>query len=149
MTKFQLTSYRIRNSELQMEKLYGSTKALLHHEVWGPARTADVVPRLARNSLLSASKFADAKYVTFLTPDEVIIFDDLEDLNITITQGAILKGWRCKTNSLWIVPLTPVMLDEKEITILLDRPNPKNETNSAYKFPSAEQLIRYLHACAG
>ena len=55
------------------KNLYGSTKALLHHEVREPARTAYVVPGLARNSLLSASKFADAKYVTVLTPDKVLI----------------------------------------------------------------------------
>ena len=63
--------------------------------------------------LLSASKFADAKYVTVLTPDKVLIFDDLRYLKLTITQEAILKIWRCKTTSLWREPLTPVMLDEK------------------------------------
>ena len=57
-----------KSSKFQMENLYGSTKALLHHEVREPARTADVVPGLARNSLLSAIKFADAKYITVLTP---------------------------------------------------------------------------------
>ena len=131
------------------KNLYGSKKALLHHEVREPARTADVVPGLARNSLLSVIKFADAKYVTVLTSDEVLIFDDLGDLKLTITQEAILKGWRCKTTGLWRVPLTPVMLDKKEDTILLDRPNPKHAINSAYELPSTEQLIRYLHACAG
>ena len=71
------------------------------------------MPGLARNSLLSASKFADAKYVTVLTPDEVLIFDDLGDLKLNITQEAILKGWQCKTTGLWRVPLAPVMLDKK------------------------------------
>ena len=33
------------------KNLYGSTEALLHHEVREPARTSDVVPGLARNSL--------------------------------------------------------------------------------------------------
>ena len=51
--------------------LFGSTKAFLHHPVREPSRSADVVPSLVRNSLLSASKFADAKYVTILTPEEV------------------------------------------------------------------------------
>ena len=105
------------------------------------------MPGLARNSLLSASKFADAKYVTYLTPDKV--FDDLWDLKLTITQEEILKGWQCKTTGLWRVPLTLVMFEKKEDTILLDRTNPKHAINSAYKLPSTEQLIRYLHACAG
>ena len=62
------------------KNLYGSTKDLLHHEVREPARTADVVPGLARNSLLSASEFSDAKYIIILTPDTVLLFDDLQDL---------------------------------------------------------------------
>ena len=100
------------------------------------------MPGLAKNSLLSARKFADAKYVTVLTPDEVLIFKDLGDLKLTITQEEILKGWRCKTTGLWRVTLACVMLDEKEDTILLYRPNPKHEIKSAYEFPSTEQLIR-------
>ena len=95
------------------------------------------------------STFADAKYVSVLTPEEVLIFDDLGDLQLTISQAAILKGWRCKTTGLWRVPLTPVPLDEKEDTIVLNRPNPTHAINSAYELPSTEQLIRYLHACAG
>ena len=76
------------------KNLYGSAKALLHHGVREPTRKADVMPGLARNSLLSARKFADTKYVTVLTPDKVLILDDLGDLKLTITQEAILKGWR-------------------------------------------------------
>ena len=68
---------------------------------------------LARALLLNASKFADAKYVTVLTPDKVLIFDDLRDLKLTITQEEILKGWRCNTTVLWRVHLIPVMHDEK------------------------------------
>ena len=75
-----------------MENLYGSTKNLLHYEVREPEKTADVVPGLAQNSLFSVSKFADAKYVTVLTLDEVLILDDLGDLKLTITQEIILKG---------------------------------------------------------
>ena len=41
------------------------------------------------------------------------------------------------------------MKEEKEDTILLDRPITKHAIKSAYKLPSTEQLIRYLHACAG
>ena len=88
-----------------MEKnLSGSTKPLLHHERLEPARTADVVPGLARNLLLSASKFEDTKYITVLTP---------EDLKLTITQEENLKEWRCKTTGLRRVPLTPVMHEKK------------------------------------
>ena len=73
--------------------LFGSTKDFLHHPLREPARSADVVPSLVRNSFLSASKFADVKYVTVLTPKEVLIYDDLGDLQLTISQEAILKVW--------------------------------------------------------
>ena len=108
-----------------------------------------MVPNLARTSLLSASKFADAKYVTILTPNEVLIFDDWGDLKITITQKAILKEWRCKTSGLWRVLLKPMVINQNEDTILLDQPNPEHTVNIAYELPSTEQLIRYLHACVG
>ena len=45
--------------------------------------------------------------------------------------------------------MKPVPLDEKTDTILLNRPTPTQEINSAYELPSTKQLIRYLHACAG
>ena len=60
--------------------------ALLLHDVGELARTADIVPGLAPNLLLSVSKFSDAKYVTVLTPDKLLIFDDLRDLKLIITQ---------------------------------------------------------------
>ena len=70
-------------------------------------------------------------------------------MKLTITQEAFLKGWRCKTTVIWRVPLAPVRNDKKEDTTLLDSPSPKHAINIAYEFPSTEQLIRYLHACAG
>ena len=78
------------------EEIKASTKAKFLHKVREPARTVYIVPNLAQNSLLKANKFANAKYVTVLTPEEVLMFDDLGDLQLTISQEAILKGWRCK-----------------------------------------------------
>ena len=108
-----------------------------------------MMPNLAQNSLLSARKFVDAKYVTVLTPEEVLMFEYLGDLQLTIFQEAILKGWRCKTSGFWRVPLNPMVINQNKDTILLDRPNPEHAVNSAYELPITEQLIRYLHACAG
>ena len=45
-------------------KTPGSTEANLHHTVRDPARTVDMVPALADQSLLSGNKFAQAGYVT-------------------------------------------------------------------------------------
>ena len=56
-----------------------------------PARTVDIVPDLKHNSLISASKFADANYITILTPTEVLIYDG-DGLKLEINHEAILRG---------------------------------------------------------
>ena len=106
-----------------------------------------MVPNLKHNSLMSARKFADAQYITVLTTTEVFVYDDMGDLQLSISDEAILRGWRCKNYELWWVPLTPVVLNKNTDTILLNRPNPEHAINSAYKSPNSKQLVRYLHAC--
>ena len=134
-----------------------SKQAKLHHQVREPARTVDIVPGLKHNSLLSASKFADANYITILTPTEVLIYDG-EDLKLTVSNEAVLRGWRDETSGLWRVPLKEEVNNVEEDTILFDRPphstvfdnlDPTEDINNVYELPNTAQTIRYLHACAG
>ena len=81
-----------------------STISKLHHGVREPAKTVDMVPALKHNSLISGPKFADANYVTVLTPTEVLIYDG-RGLNIFINKKAIIRGWRDIHSGLWRVPL--------------------------------------------
>ena len=97
-----------------------SVKAKLHYMVREPAHTMDMVPNLKQNSLMSASKFAHAQYITFLTPTEVLVYDDMGGLHLSISGEAILRGWRCKHSGMWQVQLTPVVLNENTDTIFLD-----------------------------
>ena len=53
----------------------GSNIAKLHHPVREPARTVDMVPALAGQSLLSVAKFADAGYISVCDGDEVNLCD--------------------------------------------------------------------------
>ena len=69
-----------------------SAQAKLKLNIREPARTVDMVPDLKHNSLLSASKFADANYITVLTPTEVLIYNG-NDLTLRINKDAILRGW--------------------------------------------------------
>ena len=108
-----------------------------------------MVPNLKHNSLMSARKFADAQHISFLKPTEVIVYDDMGDLQLSISSTAILRGWRCKHSGLWRVPLTPVVLNKNTDTMLIDQPNPEHAINSTYEMPSSEQLVRFLHACTG
>ena len=121
-------------------------EAKLHHNVREPARTVDIVPDLQHNSLLSASKFADANYVTILTPKEVLIYDG-KDLTITVSSEAILRGWR-EVNGLWRVPLQNDVAPRKSQYLLLTKESEEAIAN-VYELPSTEKIVRYLHACAG
>ena len=55
-------------------------EAELNQPVREPAKTVHMIPDLKHNSLLSASKFADAGYVSILTPKELIIIDGEENI---------------------------------------------------------------------
>ena len=82
-----------------------SVEAKLHHKVREPARSVDMVPNLERNSLISGVKFAEAGYVTLLTPTEIFIYDG-SDLKITLSRDAILRRWREPgPTGMWRIPL--------------------------------------------
>ena len=53
-----------------------STKAKMRHKLIEPAKTVDMVPALKHKSLMNASKFADAKYITVLMPEEILVYDE-------------------------------------------------------------------------
>ena len=124
-----------------------STQAKLHLQLRESAHTGDMVPDLKHNSLISASKFADANYITVLTPTEVLIYDG-EELKLEINREAVLRGWRDRETGLWCVPLNPdapTLQSEYELL-------PEETTdmiNNVYELPSSKEAIRYLHACAG
>ena len=123
-------------------------KAKLHHKVREPARTVDMVPDLKHNSLISGAKFAEANYVTVLTPDELLIYDG-DELHMTVNKEAVLRGWReQKRGGLWRVPLTTIVPPQKAEYLLLSREIEESIQN-VYDLPSTKEIIRYLHACAG
>ena len=75
-------------------------KALLHLPLREPAKSADIVPGLTLNTLLSGPKLADANYIAIFTPEEVQIFD-AETTRINVQGEAVLRGWRCPQTKLW------------------------------------------------
>ena len=113
-------------------KAPASVKAKLYHIVREPAITVDMVPNLKHNSMMSASKFADAQYITFLTTTEVLVYDYMGDLQRSISSTAILIGWGCKHSGPWQVPLTPVILNNNTETMFIDQPNPEHTINNSY-----------------
>jgi len=93
------------------------------------------------------SKFADATYVTILTPTKVLIYDN-SNLKITVSSEAIIRGWRDKVSGLWQVPLQADHPPPQSEYLLLDAKS-KEAIANVYKLPSTEQIVRYLHACVG
>ena len=124
-----------------------STIAKLHHKVREPAQTVGMVPELKHNSLLSGPKFADANYVTVLTPNEVLIYDG-HGLKISTSKDAIMRGWRDTTSGLWRIPLEENCSPNKSEYVLLPKGS-EDAINNIYELPSTEKIVRYLHACAG
>jgi hypothetical protein len=71
-----------------------------------PASEVHITPNITSNLLMSTSKFADANYISIFDKEEVNLYDS-NDVKITVTRGAILRGWRCPTTGLWREPLVP------------------------------------------
>ena len=67
-----------------------TTIAKLEHNVREPARTVDMVPALANQSLLSGGKFAEAGYISICNGNEVNIFDG-RTAKIEVSEATVLK----------------------------------------------------------
>ena len=90
------------------ETTVASTQAKLYHDVCEPAQTEEMVLQQQHNSLLSGGKFADTNYITVLTTNEVLIYDN-KDTHISVSSRQILNGWRDTIKGLWRVPLQPIV----------------------------------------
>ena len=129
----------------------------LHHDVRHPAKDIHIVPGIERDSLLSIPKFADANYFAIFDKDELNIYD-ANKTKVTVSRGAILRGWRCTETNLWRVPLIPHVINNNTDTILCDRPPteflpqrppPTDAVFNVYELKTQPELVRYHHAAAG
>ena len=76
---------------------------LLQHNLREPDQSVVMVPGI-HNSLISTDKFTDANYISIFDKDEVNIYDANHTV-ITVSRGAILRGWRNNNIGLWQIPL--------------------------------------------
>ena len=116
----------------------------LEHNLREPARTVDMVPDLVAQTLLSASKFADANYISIYDGKEVNIYDALTT-KIIVSEAAVLKGWRCPKSKLWRIPLKANVQNINTDTLLLDSPDGHQSLNAMYTVPSTHQVCRHMH----
>ena len=112
----------------------------LEHRVCEPARTVNMVPALANQSLLSRDKFAEAGCVSVCDGYEVNIYNGCT-VTITVSEDAVLKGWRCPRTKLWRIPFQAHVTDLIMHTLLLNGPTGREYLNSLYLVHTTSSVL--------
>jgi hypothetical protein len=76
--------------------------------VRAPTSEIHITPGITRNSLLSTGKYAEADYITIFDKEQVNVYD-VNDVVISVSRGAVLRGWRDPKSGLWQIPLLPTI----------------------------------------
>ncbi len=107
------------------QALAASKMATYPFNLRAPAFNVHITPGITSNSLLSTGKCADADYITVFDKEQVNVYN-VNNVTITVTRGALLRGWR-DGNRLWRIPLLPTVQQDNvnnvnTDTILVDKP---------------------------
>ena len=84
-----------------------------------PAQELRITPGITENLLLSTSKFAATNYITIFDKEEVNIYDANNTI-ITVSRGAILRGWMDTKSNLWRIPVVEVVRNNNTDTIVVN-----------------------------
>jgi hypothetical protein len=153
-----------RRTGMQSNKVFilPSGQAVYPFQVQHPASEVHITPGVTSNSLMSTNLFAQAGYITVFDKEEVNIYD-ANDVKITVTRGAILRGWRCEETGLWRIPVCPtirshnvtnlntqtILVKEAPSELLPRRPPPIEAIANVFELKTQPELVRYYHAAAG
>jgi hypothetical protein len=139
-------------------KIVKATKiAKYPFKVQSPAQELHIMPGITENSLLSTSKFATANYITIFDKEEVNIYDANNTI-ITVTRGAILRGFKCPMTGMWHIPLVDLIRNNNTKTVIVNRPPseflpahppPTKVIHNVYELKTQPKLVHYSHAAAG
>ena len=121
-----------------------SNVAKLYHIVHDLTRTVVMVPALADNSLLSGGKFSDAGYASICDRSEVNLYDK-QSVNITVSEEAVLKGWRCPNTKIWRIPLQTHIINLTTQTLLLNGPTGVDSKNQRYVVPNTAAFLEQMN----
>ena len=98
----------------------GSNVDKLHYNVREPACTVDMLLTLKDNSLLSASKFYQAGCIVVCDVKKVNLYNG-KTARITVSEEAVLKGWRRLKSNLWHIPhLNSEITNDNNQTLLIN-----------------------------
>jgi hypothetical protein len=122
-----------------------STVNKLLHNKREPARSANIVPTLANNSLISTSKFVNAGYT--------VVYDNKEGnyykkatTKIVVLEDVVLQGLQYPRNKLWRVPLVPNVQNLNTDTILLDHPLGHSSLHVMYEVANTTLTCQHINA---
>ena len=113
------------------------------HIFRNPARTVNMVPVLANQSLLSGDKFAEAGYVSVCDVEEVKFYNRCTTI-IIMSEDAVLKGWRCPRTKLYRIPLRYHVTDLNIHTLFLNGPTGREFINSLYSVPTCASVLDHI-----
>ena len=113
------------------------------HMVQEPVCTVNMVLALDNKSLLSGGKFVEAGYMSVCYRDEVNIYDG-RTATITVSEEAVLKGWRCPHTKLWRIPLRSQVTDLNIHIPLLNGPTGRESINSMYTATMFASVINHI-----
>ena len=132
----------------------------LPYQVRGEAKEIHITPGI-KNHLISTSKFATENYIHVFDKEQVNVYD-ANDVIITTTRGAVLRGWRVPEQGLWRFPLVKnaqkicnlntekAFLSQHPQEVLKHYPPPiEGEINNVYDLKAKPELIRYYHVATG
>ena len=77
---------------------------------------------------------------------EVNIYDG-RTVKITVSEEAVLKGWRCPRTRMWRIPLNHKVRNEQTDTLILNSPSGLESLNSMYSLPSNDAITTHVTAC--
>jgi hypothetical protein len=117
---------------------------LLHH-VREPAQSANIVPTLANNSLISTSNFVDAGHTAIYNDKEVNYYQKTTT-KIILSENAVLRGWRCPSNKLLCAPLVPDVQNLNTGTILLNHPLGHLSLHAMYEVDNTNLTCQHINA---
>jgi hypothetical protein len=98
-----------------------------------------------QNSLLSTSKVDDADYIAVYDKEEVN-FNKAKTTKITVSEEAVLKGWRCPAAGLWWLPLVENPVNLNTNTLLLDHPTKLQSQNRLYTVQITKRSRKHIRA---
>ena len=103
-----------------------------------------MVPILSDSSLLSGGNFSYEVYVYICDGNDANLYDE-QSVNITLSEEALLKRWRCPYTKLWRIPIQTHIINLTTQTILPNGPTGVDSKNKRYVVPNTVAFLEQIN----